>query len=242
MKFADEVGEDPMHGPFNAALAQAAAGAVMVLDEHSHPFKRIWCLFEVYRLKEVQKPLELISDLGSMSKPDAAEIAAMGPMLQATCEALWQVEAMNAEASSREDKTRIQTAIVGQCTNSMIATCGQFTTFSPEKALSDALKEFDSYIHALLASQLLVHMCMQGNHKAAARCIELGARFTEPQLCKIRQHMRRKECRMRLGKMLQASCELRALPGGCSCLYKLELAEGKDAVHSLEARTQEAKH
>ena len=199
---ADEVGEDPMHGPFNAALAQAAAGAVMVLDEHSHPFKRIWCLFEVYRLKEVQKPLELISDLGSMSKPDAAEIAAMGPMLQATCEALWQVEAMNAEASSREDKTRIQTAIVGQCSKSMIAMCGQLGIFT---GLSDALKEFDSYIHALLASQLLVHMCMQGNHKAAARCIELGARFTEPQLCKIRQHMGQNECCMRLGRMLQAA-------------------------------------
>lgn len=53
---ADEVGEDPMHGPFNAALAQAEAGAVMIIDEQVNPFKRIWCLFEVYRLKDMRPP------------------------------------------------------------------------------------------------------------------------------------------------------------------------------------------
>ena len=36
---ADEVGENPMQGPFNAALAQAEDGAVMVLDEEINPFK-----------------------------------------------------------------------------------------------------------------------------------------------------------------------------------------------------------
>lgn len=41
---ADEVGDSPMQGPFNAAIAKAKGGAVMVLDENINPFKRIWCL------------------------------------------------------------------------------------------------------------------------------------------------------------------------------------------------------
>ena len=36
---AEEVGENPMQGPFNAALAHAEGGAVMVLDEEINPFK-----------------------------------------------------------------------------------------------------------------------------------------------------------------------------------------------------------
>ena len=35
---AEEVGENPMQGPFNAALAQAECGAVLVLDEEVNPF------------------------------------------------------------------------------------------------------------------------------------------------------------------------------------------------------------
>ena len=36
---AEEVGENPVQGPFNAALAHAEGGAVMVLDEEINPFK-----------------------------------------------------------------------------------------------------------------------------------------------------------------------------------------------------------
>ena len=35
---AEEVGENPQQGPFNAALAQASGGAVMVLDEEVKPW------------------------------------------------------------------------------------------------------------------------------------------------------------------------------------------------------------
>ena len=33
----------------------AADGAIMILDEAVRPFERIWCLFEVKRLTELQK-------------------------------------------------------------------------------------------------------------------------------------------------------------------------------------------
>ena len=67
---AEEVGDKPMQGPFNAALAQAEYGAVLVLDEQINPFKRIWCLFEVFRLHVLQKPLTLVCEEGSLSNTD----------------------------------------------------------------------------------------------------------------------------------------------------------------------------
>ena len=57
---AEEVGENPRQGPFNAALAQATGGAVMILDEEIRPFSRVWCLFEISRLKDLDRPFELI--------------------------------------------------------------------------------------------------------------------------------------------------------------------------------------
>ena len=39
---AAEVGSSPEQGPFNAALAKAKKGAVMVLDEAANPLKRVW--------------------------------------------------------------------------------------------------------------------------------------------------------------------------------------------------------
>ena len=48
---ADEVGENPMQGPFNAALAQAEGGAVMVLDEEINPLmKRSTHLAQIHQI------------------------------------------------------------------------------------------------------------------------------------------------------------------------------------------------
>merc|ERR1740138_791374 len=58
----EEVGASPEEGPFNAALTQAR-GAVMVLDEHVNPFRRIWCLYEVKRLTDLGKEFELLCGL-----------------------------------------------------------------------------------------------------------------------------------------------------------------------------------
>ncbi|CAE8647194.1 unnamed protein product [Polarella glacialis] len=61
---AEEVGSSPEDGPFNAALMQAKAGAVMILDNNVHPFRRIWCLYEVKRLTDLNKDFQLICSLG----------------------------------------------------------------------------------------------------------------------------------------------------------------------------------
>eukprot|EP00913_Durusdinium_trenchii_P011270 g10583.t1 len=70
----DEVGSSPEEGPFNAALVQSSCGAVMILDEKVQPFTRIWCLFEVKRLTDLNKDFHLISAKGAMGANLAAEM------------------------------------------------------------------------------------------------------------------------------------------------------------------------
>ena len=184
---ADEVGENPMQGPFNAALAQAEDGAVMVLDEEINPFKRIWCLFEISRLKELKKPFELICEMGSLSKPEtlAQEAdSAVEDLLRGTCEALWEVSAAKAKASVKEDQIRIWEEIADpgkrKLLTGMLALIEEFSHF---------FTEFDQHCQALLSSALLRFYLMHNRHLAAAKCCEHGACFTENQFAQMKDHV-----------------------------------------------------
>lgn len=175
---AEEVGEDLMQGPFNAALAQAEQGAVLILDEEINPFKRIWCLFELSRLHELGKPLELICDLGSMSDPAAAHLQpGMQEMLYKTCEALWNTAASTASSSRQDDKYRIWAEI----TNCQWKGCAlQFgARFLKEmerrSELHEMFSEFDCYVQSLLSTSLLEFLLVHRNYEAAAECCLHGA-------------------------------------------------------------------
>ena len=192
---ADEVGENPMQGPFNAALAQAEGGAVMVLDEEINPFKRIWCLFEISRLKELNQPFELICEMGSLSKPESlavqqADPAAVERLLQATCEALWKVSALNAKASVKEDQFRILQEIANPGERKMLtgnagALCdGLLESNSFEWVFT----EFNRFSQSLLSTSLLQFYLVHNQHVAAAKCCEKGACFTQEQFADINTH------------------------------------------------------
>ena len=94
---ADEVGSSPELGPFNAALAKARYGAVMILGASAEPFKRVWCLYEVQRGKHFGKHFELMTDEG--------RLAAAGPgTLEEIGKSLLALRAYHANASCDEDK------------------------------------------------------------------------------------------------------------------------------------------
>ena len=206
---ADEVGENPMQGPFNAALAQAEGGAVMVLDEEINPFKRIWCLFEISRLKALNQPFELICEMGSLSKPESLAVQQTDPtaaarLLQATCEALWQVSALKAKASVEEDKIRIWGEIADPGFRKLIknaagkfcietAMCMIFFHDLDHHTFPDLFGEFDQFSQALLSSALLQFFLMHNDYAAAAKCCEKGACFTKEQFAQINTHVREED-------------------------------------------------
>ena len=190
---ADEVGENPVQGPFNAALAQAEDGAVMVLDEEIHPFKRIWCLFEISRLKELKKPFELICEMGSLSKPESLAHeadSAVEDLLRGTCEALWEVSAVKAKASVKEDRIRICEEIANPGKRKLLTGLQAYFVGDQEiHWFSQFFTEFDQHCQALLSSALLHFYLMHNRHLAAAKCCEHGACFTEDQFAQMKDHV-----------------------------------------------------
>ena len=191
---ADEVGENPMQGPFNAALAQAEDGAVMVLDEQINPFKRIWCLFEVSRLKELKQPFELICEMGSLSKPESladeqADPAAVEDLLRATCEALWEVSAVKAKASVKEDQVRIWEEIANPGYRKFLKGLRSHSLAGWFDVSPGCFTEFDQHSQAMLSSALLHFYLMHNRYLEAAKCCEHGAWFTEEQLAEMKEHI-----------------------------------------------------
>ena len=191
---AAEVGVDPQQGPFNAALSQATGGAVMVLDEQINPFRRLWCLFEVARLKGLQRPFELISVMGSLSRPESfGQHAEATEMLQATCRALWEVSAAKAESSVAADKYQIWAATCDSSFRSGLDAMDAHMYFDGLRfclrgelhSLSDVFSEFDGYIKSLLSTNVLQLLLSTGDYASAAQCCSYGARFDEEQLRKI---------------------------------------------------------
>ena len=185
----EEVGGNPQQGPFNAALAKATYGAVMVVDEQINPFRRIWCLFEVSRLKDLQRPFELISAMGSLSRPETfQEHPAAAEMLQNTGQALWEVSATSAESSRAADKYRIWQEISDKCWRSAIEAQGAkhfFVEAMQKGILHKYFLDFDHHVRSLLSSSILKLLLARGQHASAAKCCIHGASFSREQLEQI---------------------------------------------------------
>ena len=168
-----------------------------------HPFKRIWCLFEVHRLGELHRPFELICEVGSLSQPGArsSDEAALDKTAEATCRALWKMSAHEAEASVQKDKYLIWRAIIEPTFQSSVDTVGFESAFenSINKAYGGTLvrtlvnvspgtgvfRHFDLKVTSLLSTCMLSRYLAQADYCMAVQCCIRGARFNEEQLTAI---------------------------------------------------------
>ena len=189
---AEEVGENPQQGPFNAALAQATGGAVMVLDEEVKPFSRIWCLFEASRLKDLQRPFELICTEGSLSQPEnGGHKAVSTKMLETTCQALWNVSTAKAQSSVATDKYQIWGETADESFRSMIKGFGAeryfngFIDRNGADALAGVFSNFDRYMKSLLSTTVLRVLMARGDFASATTCCLQGADVSAEQLAEI---------------------------------------------------------
>ena len=189
---AEEVGENPQQGPFNAALAQATGGAVMVLDEEVKPFSRIWCLFEASRLKDLQRPFELICSEGSLSQPEnGGHKAVSTKMLETTCQALWNVSTANAQSSVAKDRYQIWGETANESFRGIIQGLGAERWFKSvidqngPDALAEVFRDFDRYMKSLLSTTVLKVLMARGDFASAATCCLQGADVSSEQLAEI---------------------------------------------------------
>ena len=226
---AEEVGENPQQGPFNAALAQATGGAVMVLDEEVKPFSCIWCLFEASRLKDLQRPFELICSEGSLSQPEnGGHKAVSTKMLETTCQALWNMSAAKAQSSVATDKYQIWEETANQSFRGAIKGLGAELYFkgyieqNGADALAEVFSNFDRYMKSLLSTTVLQVLMARGDYASAATCCLQGADVSSEQLVKIcSSYAAETERRAWLNSML--------LQASNPSMAKLLLKKGADA-------------
>ena len=225
---AEEVGENPQQGPFNAALAQATGGAVMVLDEEVKPFSRIWCLFEASRLKDLQRPFELICSEGSLSQPENGGHQVSTKMLEATCRALWNMSASKAESSVAKDKYQIWSETANESIRGPIKGVGAegfFNWFIDQHGadeLAGFFSNFDQYMKSLLSTAMLKILMARGDFASASTCCLQGADASSEQLTKICSYSAATERRVWLNSML--------LQAWNASMAKLLLEQGADVA------------
>eukprot|EP00401_Gymnodinium_catenatum_P039979 CAMPEP_0117564738 /NCGR_PEP_ID=MMETSP0784-20121206/56196_1 /TAXON_ID=39447 /ORGANISM="" /LENGTH=428 /DNA_ID=CAMNT_0005362487 /DNA_START=50 /DNA_END=1333 /DNA_ORIENTATION=+ len=105
---AEEVGACPESGPFNAALAKASRGAIMVVDDDAETLRRIWCLYELSRIDHFGQPFKLVCEHGILGM-DPAQNARSILMERTTrvCSNLAVLRAFDAKANTNADKIAI---------------------------------------------------------------------------------------------------------------------------------------
>eukprot|EP00927_Polykrikos_kofoidii_P028103 TRINITY_DN24597_c0_g1_i1.p1 TRINITY_DN24597_c0_g1~~TRINITY_DN24597_c0_g1_i1.p1 ORF type:complete len:1111 (-),score=211.21 TRINITY_DN24597_c0_g1_i1:233-3565(-) len=179
----DEVGSSPEEGPFNAALVRSR-GAVMILDEAVQPFQRIWCLYEVSRLRALKKDLKLLCSLGpvggmledSHGDPKIRE-EALKSALQIE-KALSKVAAFSASASNENDKYAIWHRIADpRLRNKPLHQLVKDKSFN-----HNVFKQFDITIAGLLATPLFQAALLEKDGIAALRFLGRGAAFNGPNI------------------------------------------------------------
>eukprot|EP00434_Breviolum_minutum_P007685 symbB.v1.2.006779.t1/scaffold396.1/size242164/6 len=178
----DEVGSSPEEGPFNAALVQSTCGAVMIVDERVSPFSRIWCLFEVKRLTDLQKDFHLISAKGAMganlAEMDSEQRQVLMHFTQRVASSLESVSAYQAKSSSEVDKYaiwhRVADPHLRKVPLELAKAQGLFT--------ANVFKRFDLTIRSLLAAPLYQTSLQEQDGHSALRYLGLGAPFGEKDL------------------------------------------------------------
>ena len=135
--------------------------------------------------------------MGSLSKPESLEVQQTDPtaaarLLQATCEALWQVSALKAKASVKEDQIRIWKEIANPGFRGLLKNVGR-KVIGAENPEEEIFSEFDQFSQALLSSALLRFCLMHKHYAAAATCCEKGACFTKEQFAQINTHVREED-------------------------------------------------
>eukprot|EP00931_Biecheleriopsis_adriatica_P059466 TRINITY_DN35585_c0_g1_i1.p1 TRINITY_DN35585_c0_g1~~TRINITY_DN35585_c0_g1_i1.p1 ORF type:complete len:601 (-),score=77.84 TRINITY_DN35585_c0_g1_i1:29-1831(-) len=167
---SQEVGMTLEAAPFNIAIKQSDCWIAMVVDDSLLPLSRLWCLFEVQRAHDLQRPLALIDEHGSVA--DSSDIAKLTNILSA----LDKVSAFTADASMKYDKDQIQYCIADEW---VCRTCPSFARFlrhtERRPLLGRDFSTFDTQVGRLLCEPLLKAAVRHQDSQVLLRCVGLGA-------------------------------------------------------------------
>lgn len=170
---SQEVGDTPEDGPFNAAIAKSASGVVMIVDADVHPFRRIWCLYEVQRARDLGANLQLLTEHGILTgcPPSCQRQPSLWDILQTVAEKLRTISAYEAHTTVQEDRS----SILYRIANPWVRDLQTYENFKRWRLRAQYFEEFDVSVGRLLAGILLSSFLDSGEGPSAINCIGLGA-------------------------------------------------------------------
>eukprot|EP00930_Biecheleria_cincta_P017423 TRINITY_DN13866_c0_g1_i1.p1 TRINITY_DN13866_c0_g1~~TRINITY_DN13866_c0_g1_i1.p1 ORF type:complete len:665 (+),score=120.02 TRINITY_DN13866_c0_g1_i1:48-2042(+) len=173
-RLAEQLDDSPETGPFNAALAAASGGAVMVIDEDLKPLKRIWCLYETHRVMALGKEFNFINEDGALSCSSAA--ATHANFLKQLVVGAGQIRVFQAESSNQTDKFQIWYLIGNPWFRTQH---NSFEEFQRElalkgKILANYFSDFEFNLRQQIAKCLLEVAVTSQEHELVIRCASLA--------------------------------------------------------------------
>jgi hypothetical protein len=114
-----------------------------------------------FSIEDLQRPFELIRSEGSLSHPENGGHRVSTKMLEATCQALWNVSAARAQSSVAADKYQIWEGTANESFRITIKGVGAerwfkgFIDDNGANALAVVFSNFDRYIKSLLSTTML---------------------------------------------------------------------------------------
>ena len=134
-----------------------------------------------FSIEDFQRPFELIRSEGSLSHPENGGHRVSTKMLEATCQALWNVSAARAQSSVAADKYQIWEGTANESFRITIKGVGAerwfkgFIDDNGANALAVVFSNFDRYIKSLLSTTMLKVLMARGDFASAAMCCLPGA-------------------------------------------------------------------
>lgn len=178
---AEEVGSTLEERPFDMALANAKHGAIMVLDDSAKSMRRIWCLYELYRAKELGKPFELVVDKGRLAKASVKT-------LEEISEKLLEVCASKADAGKDSDKIKIHHKILDERWKSEYASFESYKLQISQYGVKEFFFEnFDQHVCGLIANPLMEAGLVTKSDSVCLRALGMGATVTVDDLKDLNQ-------------------------------------------------------
>jgi len=149
---------------FQLALSKVMGGMLIVIDHNLYPFRRLWCLYELYAMHLLGGQFQFITESGSYGKDRGKT-----PPHMSLVACLTQACALSTLARSEEDRTLILAEVMNDAAKRRYTSFAHFKQQvrnpPPEYCLAVApmtFSAFDTQVRELLAGPLLREALLRG--------------------------------------------------------------------------------
>mmetsp|Transcript_25612 Transcript_25612/g.59176 ORF Transcript_25612/g.59176 Transcript_25612/m.59176 type:complete len:653 (+) Transcript_25612:74-2032(+) len=147
---------------FQLALSKAMDGMLLVVDDKLHPFRRLWCLYELYMMHQLGGDLQIITETGSYGRRSSLSHKSLVASLTQAC-------ALSTWTKSPEDRLEILADVMSDAAKLQYQSLEQLRAevTNPPREYCVAstpltFADFDTSVRGVLAEPLLREALIRG--------------------------------------------------------------------------------